>query len=187
MYPLAYDQAAGVIKAGGLIAYPTETIWGLGCDPWNEQAVSRLSLLKKRPQEKSFLMIASDISQLKRLLLHLTPSLIERLQSSYQNQPTTWLIPDPDHWIPGYVKRGYQTIAVRISSHPFVKGLCESLNQPIISTSVNHHGKRPMNDPDIIKNELGESIDFIVPKQDPLDMLGKPSVLIDLLTLQQLR
>ncbi|MBE8215480.1 MAG: threonylcarbamoyl-AMP synthase [Endozoicomonadaceae bacterium] len=182
-----YDQAAQTIKMGSLIAYPTETLWGIGCDPWNEHAVNRLALLKKRPHHKGFILIASALSQIQALLAPLNSECIQRLQSSYDNKPTTWLLPDTTEWVPRWVKKEHSTVAIRISPHSIVKYLCQTLNQPIISTSANYHGQPPLNHPSEIAQTFDKNIDYIINQYNPLEETKQPSLMIDLLTLQQIR
>lgn len=123
---------------GGVIAYPTEAVWGLGCDPWNEQAVHNLLKLKKRSIRKGLILIASSIEQFNFLLKDLPEEKLHKLQQSWPG-PYTWLVPHND-LIPYWITGDHTTVALRVSSHPLVKKLCE-LTGPIISTSANLAGQ----------------------------------------------
>ena len=95
------QQAARVVREGGVIAYPTEAVWGLGCDPWNELAVDRLLALKERPMDKGLILVANDIQQFDFLLDDLPDVWQERLASTWPG-PNTWLVPHQDRlpqWI----------------------------------------------------------------------------------------
>ena len=135
-------KAAQAIKNGDVIAYPTEAVWGLGCDPFNKQAVLNLLTLKQRDYEKGMILAASTQDQIEFLIKDLPSSQRETLKQ-YWPGPYTFLIPDPDNRIPEWVKGEHQTIAVRVSAHPIVKALCESFGGPIVSTSCNRQGMPP--------------------------------------------
>lgn len=115
-------QVARVLRAGGVIAYPTEAVWGLGCDPWNEAAVRRLLALKGRPQEKGLILVAADIGQFDFLLHDLPPAWRERLARSWPG-PNTWLVPH-HHRLPAWITGRHASVALRVSDHPRVRALC---------------------------------------------------------------
>lgn len=129
------------IHLGGVVAYPTEAVWGLGCDPLDEQAVADILCLKSRPVEKGLILIAGAIEQIEFLLEGLDYSQREKLLQSWPG-PYTWLIPHHNR-IPAIVSGKHATIAVRVSAHPVVQALCQAVGGPIISTSANPQGKLP--------------------------------------------
>lgn len=98
-----FAQAARVMHQGGVIAYPTEAVWGLGCDPYNEDALMQLLALKKRPVEKGVILVAANMAQVGPLLEGLTGDELKRLEASWPG-PNTWLLPDPQNLIPAWVK-----------------------------------------------------------------------------------
>ncbi len=155
------SQAAKAIRNGGVIAYPTEAVWGLGCDPWNRQAVYRILEIKQRPVEKGVILIGSSEDQFTPLLDPLSPEERARLKSTWPG-PYTWLIPDPDGWAPEWVRGQFDTVAVRISAHPRVKALCEATGHPIVSTSANLAGKEPLLTFSGVEEEFGVLLDGIV-------------------------
>ena len=136
-------KGAEVIRQGGVIAYPTEAVWGLGCDPWNRSAVHQLLDIKHRPVEKGVILIGSDESQFAPLLDPLSREDRHRLSSCWPG-PYTWLIPDTENWVPSWVKGQFVTVAVRVSAHPVVQALCQTVGHPVVSTSANRAGDPPL-------------------------------------------
>lgn len=129
------------LKRGGLIAYPTESCYGLGCDPANRNAVLRLLRLKQRPQRKGLILIASHYHQVARYLQPLTFTEQTKLQSDGAHA-VTYLMPtrpSAPRWLCGT----HDTLAVRLTTHPFAKQLCRSMNSALVSTSANRSGQRP--------------------------------------------
>lgn len=131
--------ARQVIAAGGVIAYPTEAVWGLGCDPYNEIAVKRILALKKRPQAKGLIIVVADLDQLQGCVGELSAAFCQRIDAA-KGVPTTWLIPDPKRRVPAWVKGSHSSVAIRVSQHAPVVELCRRWGGPIISTSANPAG-----------------------------------------------
>ncbi|MEX2131454.1 MAG: Sua5/YciO/YrdC/YwlC family protein, partial [Pseudohongiellaceae bacterium] len=123
-----------------MIAYPTEAVWGLGCDPWNQNAVLRLLSIKKRPVGKGLILVAASVDQIFPIYKNLSRPQQDQLDKAWPS-PRTWLIPDPDNWIPMLIKGAHTSVAVRISDHPLVSELCQRFGGPIVSTSANTAGK----------------------------------------------
>lgn len=119
--------------------YPTEAVWGLGCDPWNEDAVYRLLALKARPVEKGLIVVAANIHQLDFLLEDLPDVWLDRLAGTWPG-PNTWLVPHQER-LPEWVTGVHDSVAVRVTDHPLVQELCH-LTGPLISTSANPAGRR---------------------------------------------
>jgi L-threonylcarbamoyladenylate synthase len=132
------QRAARVVRQGGVIAYPTETVWGLGCDPWNEMAVDRLLALKERPVHKGLILVAGCIDQFDFLLDDLPVVWQQRLAGSWPG-PNTWLVPHQDR-LPAWITGEHDTVALRVSDHPGVQALC-ALTGPLVSTSANRAGR----------------------------------------------
>ena len=131
------NYTADIVLRGGVIAYPTEGVWGLGCDPFNERATREILQLKDRPIEKGLILIASSIEQFDFLLHDLPNALLEKLQQSWPG-PFTWVVPHYNR-IPYWITGSHQTVALRVTNHPLVKALCD-LTGPIVSTSANPAG-----------------------------------------------
>ncbi len=134
-------EAARCLHAGGILAYPTEAVWGLGCDPLNEQAVHRLLALKQRPVNKGLIIIAADFRQLQPFVRLLDDAAMQPVLDSWPG-PFTWILPaatGTPRWLTG----DHDSLAVRITDHPAASALCRAFGGPIVSTSANIAGQRP--------------------------------------------
>ncbi|HXU92293.1 MAG TPA: Sua5/YciO/YrdC/YwlC family protein [Gallionella sp.] len=134
-------RVAAHLRRGGLIAYPTESCYGLGCDPRNRNAVLRLLKLKQRPQRKGLILIASHYRQLTRFLQPLTPDEQAKLRHDGA-QAVTYLMPARAS-CPRWLRGEHDTLAVRLTAHPFASRLCRGVNSALVSTSANLSGQRP--------------------------------------------
>ncbi|BBJ00552.1 threonylcarbamoyl-AMP synthase [Ferrigenium kumadai] len=134
-------RIAAHLRRGGLIAYPTESCYGLGCDPRNRNAVLRLLKLKQRPQHKGLILIAAHYRQVARYLKPLTPDEQAKLQNDGA-QAITYLMPAKPS-CPRWLRGMHNTLAVRITAHPFASRLCRGVNGALVSTSANLSGQRP--------------------------------------------
>lgn len=134
--------ALHTLDAGGIVACPTEAVWGYSCDPWNRTAVTRLLQLKQRDPRKGLILVASHERQVMPLLEGLTWDLRERLMAHWPG-PYTFLLPDPEKWVPQWVKGDSPKVAVRVSAHPVVRELCDAWGGPLVSTSANRQGRPP--------------------------------------------
>ena len=173
------QQACETLEAGGIIAYPTEAVWGLGCDPQSYSAVKRILALKGRSQDKGLILVAAGVHQLGKLFDGLNARQLGRIEASWPG-PTTWLIPDPAKLFPDWIKGKHQSIAIRVSAHPLVHALCEQFGKPIVSTSANAAGKTAIRDRTEIETLFGGSIDYVVAGDLGADPL--PSEIRDLLS-----
>lgn len=133
---------AAHLKRGGLIAYPTESCYGLGCDPANRCAVQRLLALKGRPQKKGLILIASSPRQLRRYLQPLDAA-AERKLVADGAQAITYLMPVKP-FCPRWLRGEHDTLAVRLTAHPLARGLCRGLDSALVSTSANRSGQRSL-------------------------------------------
>ena len=178
------NNAYQAMYAGGVIAYPTEAVWGLGCDPWNESAVQRLLALKQRPGHKGLILVASRWQQIQPLIAHLNDEQIARLQQTWPG-PNTWLVPDPEDWVPQWIKGQHSTVAVRVSAHPAIKALCDAANGPIVSTSANPAGSPPARTRLKVAQYFHGALDYVMPGQ--LGASRQPSQVRDLVTNNTIR
>lgn len=139
---LQLQQASHALFRGEILAYPTEAVWGLGCDPWNSQAVAKVLRLKQRAWQKGVILIASDWAQLEPFCASLSQSQIQQMQSCWAQtgQATTWLVPSR-LTTPWWLRGNHADIAVRVSQHPGVVALCEAFGGAVVSTSANPAGK----------------------------------------------
>lgn len=131
-------RIAQIVRQGGVIAYPTEAVWGLGCDPWNGDAVERLLALKDRPLHKGLILVADNIRQFDFLLEDLPERWVDRLASTWPG-PNTWLVPHQER-LPAWITGQHNSVALRVSDHPLVRDLC-ALTGPLVSTSANPAGR----------------------------------------------
>jgi L-threonylcarbamoyladenylate synthase len=134
-------QAVEALKAGDVIAYPTEAVYGLGCDPWNEQAVNTILSIKQRPWQKGLIIIASSIEQLSPFIAPLTPEMLAEISPTWPG-PNTWLVPKSER-LPSIICGEHNTIAVRVTAHQQTAALCEAYGGAIVSTSANRAGEEP--------------------------------------------
>ena len=170
-------EAANIIKQGGVVAYPTEAVWGLGCNPWSRSAVYRILEIKSRPVEKGVILIGSSEDQFTPLLDPLSREDRAKLSACWPG-PHTWLIPDPDEWVPEWVKGQFDTVAVRVSAHPRVQELCRAVGHPIVSTSANRAGEDPLLTLADVNNEFSGELKTIVDGETGLQRI--PSQIRDL-------
>jgi len=140
-YPASYRSIAAHLKRGGLIAYPTESCYGLGCDPANRTAVLRLLKLKQRPQRKGLILIASSYQQVTRYLQPLNPVQQQHLQEAGA-AAITYLMPVKST-APRWLRGSNDTLAVRLTAFGFARQLCRGVNSALVSTSANISGMRP--------------------------------------------
>ena len=143
MTSLSLTEAAQTLRNGGVIAYPTEAVWGLGCNPSNEAAVLRLLAIKQRDVAKGLILIAAERGQLDGLLdWDVLP--VERraaVEASWPG-PHTWIVPATAR-VPRWITGAHAGVAVRVSAHPIVTALCKTFGGPLVSTSANRSGEPP--------------------------------------------
>lgn len=154
-------EAAHWLQQGQLLAYPTESVWGIGCDPFNQQAVQQLLAIKQRPLEKGMIVVTDSVSRLKMLLNSLNEDQRQQVLVSWRNdtdsdvnsqQAHTWLLPLSENLpvsIPAWITGSHHSVAVRVIDHPLVQQLCRqvvSVHNPygfVVSTSCNPSGQPP--------------------------------------------
>ncbi len=171
-------QARNVIQAGGVIAYPTEAVWGLGCDPFNQEAVERILALKKRPRSKGVLLISGDPSLFSPLLALLPDERRREVESSWPG-PNTWVLPDPGIY-PEWVRGQHTSVAVRVTEHPIVRELTAGLSYPIVSTSANTAGQIPARTLLQSRCYFADQVEYYLP--GALGGLNQPTSIRDALT-----
>lgn len=171
------QRVARVVRQGGVIAYPTEAVWGLGCDPWDEAAVLRLLALKNRSPDKGLILVADTIRQFDFILDDLPEAWLNRLASTWPG-PNTWLVPHrgllPD-WITGV----HDSVALRVSDHPLVGELC-ALTGPLVSTSANPAGRPSATSALRVRQYFPDQLDAIL--TGPLGGRRNPSLIRDLVS-----
>ena len=177
------EHASQIIRDGGVIAYPTEAVYGLGCDPGNRAALQKLLALKHRADHKGFIVVAGAESQLTQFILPLPESAAGTIRASWPG-PVTWVVPARADLHPE-LTGGRQTLAVRVSTHPVIQTLCGILNQAIVSTSANLSTQTELRSAAQVNETFGTRLDCII--DAPLGNADAPSKIFDAVTLKQLR
>ena len=156
--PLVFDKISECLTGGGVIIYPTETLYGIGCLAFNQEACRRIVKTKRRSEEKGLIVLVSDKEMLDRHF-HVPAELLERYSRS--QKPLT-LILHPKSAFPEEVSGGRDSVAVRISTSPFVKEVLRRVGEPITSTSANISGRGNSNRFIDIRRDFPSGIDVIV-------------------------
>ncbi|CAM4447790.1 MAG: Threonylcarbamoyl-AMP synthase [Legionellaceae bacterium] len=177
-------KAITVLKTGGIIAYPTEGVYGLGCDPFDPATVHRLLQIKQRNIYKGLILIAADWESIKKLVKDNIP--IEKLkvaQASWPG-PYTWIFPASDV-VPPWIKGQFDTVALRITAHPIAHALCKAFEGPIVSTSANISAHSSLKLLEDVRKEFINKVDFILPGR--VGDLNGPTLIRDVLTGETIR
>ena len=154
------SEAAQILREGGVIAYPTEAVYGLGCDPSNETAVRRILELKQRPAAMGLILIAADIEQITPFIQPLGDELRQRALNAWPG-PVTWLIPRNES-VPDWLAGSHPTIALRVSAHPLCRELCRAFGGAIVSTSANPSEQPPARTAQQVAAYFGDRLEGIV-------------------------
>ena len=161
MTKLNIQLACQALKQGNIIAYPTEAVWGLGCDPYNETAVNKILRVKDRSINKGLILIGGSVDQFEPLLSGLGIVHRDTLNASWPGH-VTWLVPDPDNLIPQWIKGSHQSVAIRVSAHPVVQKLCSTFAGPLVSTSANVAGEEEIRSRIILEDKFANHLACIV-------------------------
>ena len=155
---LSIAKAADVLLGGGVIAYPTEGVFGLGCLPDDEDAILQLLRIKRRDPRKGLILIAADASQLDDWIEPDGSALPEADVS----QPITWIAPAKSHVSP-LVRGQHAGLAVRLTTNATAAAICDAVASPIVSTSANIAGRPVARNRFVLRRQFGAIADFIVP------------------------
>lgn len=181
--PFHLRLAVRQLRAGGIIAYPTEGVWGLGCDPDNSDALRRLLALKQRDPAKGLILIAASEAQLAPRLAPLTAAQQAALAATWPG-PVTWIVPHNDTVSP--LVSGYSSgVAARVSAHLVASALCRAFGGPLISTSANPSGLPAATSALTVRRYFGRRLDYLLP--GALGGRHGPSEIRDLLNDKLLR
>ncbi|MDH5834265.1 L-threonylcarbamoyladenylate synthase [Luteimonas kalidii] len=183
--PAAIDQAVAVLRGGGVIAYPTEGVWGLGCDPFDETAVLRLLALKQRTVDKGLILVAATAAQFDTLVdwAGLDDAQRDAVLASWPG-PHTWIVPVTAR-VPRWIRGDHDGVAVRVSSHRGVADLCAGFGGPLVSTSANVAGDPAPTTRAGLGPVISAGVDLVVAGET--DGRGTASTLRDARTGRQLR
>lgn len=152
--------AVAALRAGAVIAYPTEAVFGLGCDPFNEAAVADLFTLKARPTDFGLVLIGARYAQLERFIGALSDDAIQRMASTWPG-PHTWVVPR-SATTPSWLIGCHAGIAIRVTAHPLAAQLCEAFGGALVSTSANVHGEAPARDVAQVRSCFRDTLGYIL-------------------------
>jgi L-threonylcarbamoyladenylate synthase len=180
------EQAVVELQQQQVIAYPTEAVFGLGCDPWNALALANLLHFKQRPSSKGLIVVVARLQQLDAFVdwSAIAPSMQEQMQSVWASPtPTTWVVPAQPTLQP-LLSGEHTTIAVRVSHHPVVRALCEAFDGGVVSTSANLAGQAAATTYADIERQFSNQIPCL---EGGLGEAKQASSIFDAITGQQIR
>lgn len=169
-------RAAEIIRTGGVIVYPTETVFGIGCDPWNHSAWERIMELKRRESVRTMLLLADSREMVEHMVGKLVP-LAARLADAFWPGALS-LVLRPERELPSWLYGPSGGVAFRVSKHPVSRSIIGEFGKPIISTSANISGQPPVSTFEEARRMFGDFADMVVDGDVPLS--GIPSTIIDL-------
>jgi L-threonylcarbamoyladenylate synthase len=168
-------QAVNVLIKGGVILYPTDTIWGLGCDATNKDAVEKIFRIKKRRESKSLIILVNGFTMLERYVKNIPDAAYEILDVS--DKPMTIIYPEGKNLAPGVCGED-GSVGVRICSDDFCNELITRFRKPVISTSANYTEVPPPSDFSEIEDDLIRSVDYVVKYRQTDSNKNTPSSVI---------
>lgn len=168
-------DALKVLKEGGVILYPTDTVWGLGCDATNEKAVARIYGIKKRDDSKSLVLLASDMDMVAKHVREIPSIAIDLVEVN--DVPMTIIYPDAQYLAPNVVAED-GSVGIRIPMNDFCKELCRRLRKPLVSTSANISGEPTPRCFKEISEEIKNAADYVVHPKLEADATGKASQIL---------
>ena len=177
------NEAVKVLKRGGIIAYPTEAVFGLGCDPFNKNSVLRLLKLKQRSIDNGLILIAAKWQHIENLVQPLEDNILQKAFATWPG-PITWVFP-ATKIVPSWIRGAHNSVALRITHHPIAKAICETYGGPIVSTSANIEGQPPARTTNEVLQYFPHELDYIVPGK--VGNLKQPTKIYDILTGKILR
>jgi len=172
----AIAQGVEVLRRGGLVAYPTDTVYGLGADPFNLSAVERVFEAKGRPEGMALPLLLGEVEQLEQVVAEVPPSAWVLIRRFWPGALTLVLPRAPQ--VPALVTARGWTVAVRLPDHPIPRALARGLGRPITGTSANLHGAPPARTADEVRRQLGSRVDWVLEGGPPPQ--GRPSTIVDL-------
>jgi L-threonylcarbamoyladenylate synthase len=174
LYRRELALAAAALRRGGIIAYATESCFGLGCDPQNRAVVLRLLRLKRRALTKGLILIAAEPRQLAPYVAHFP----RKALASWPG-PHTWLL-QPTATAPSWIRGRHPRIAVRVTRHEQAAALCHAAGMALVSTSANRAGERPARSYRQVLRLFGDELDYVLPGR--IGELKAPTPITDAVT-----
>ena len=145
---------------GGVIAYPTEAVYGLGCNPYDAGAVMHLLQIKHRDVSQGLILLGRSLDDFADFIVVPDKVLRNRLTSK-QTEPTTWLMPASDY-CPIWIRGKHDTVAIRVTDHKQCLSLCNTMNSAIVSTSANRIGHAPLRSALKVRQEFNDELDYLL-------------------------
>ena len=171
------QAALKVLREGGVILYPTDTVWGIGCDATNADAVARVYEIKKRVDSKAMLVLLDGAGKLQGYVENVPETAWMLLEATEGQRPMTIIYPKAKNLAPNLLAED-GSVGIRITSEPFTKALCEQLRHPIVSTSANISGEPAAKTFKEISQELLETVDYVCQFRRNDTTTYKPSSII---------
>ena len=174
------QQALRVLREGGVILYPTDTVWGIGCDATNAAAVARVYEIKRRVDSKAMLVLLDGAGKLQGYMQQVPETAWMLLEAAEGQRPLTIIYPNARNLAPNLLAED-GSVGIRITSEPFSKALCEQLRRPIISTSANFSGEPAAKIFSEINPELLDAVDYVCAfrREDTMRQLPSSIIKID--------
>ena len=169
------DEAVKVLKAGGVILYPTDTVWGIGCDATNADAVAKVFEIKRRSEAKSLVLLASDLDMVAYYIKEIPSIAIDLVEVN--DAPMTIVYPGAQGLAPAVVAED-GSVGIRIPCSEFCRNLVRRLRKPMVSTSANISGEPSPKNFKEISPEIISAMDYVVPKAFEAGATGKASQII---------
>ena len=170
------QKAVDVFKQGGIVIFPTDTVWGIGCALNNEASVKKLFTLRKRPENKAVIALVDSIAMAQEYLLLIDADVKKNILEKYWPQSVTVILPCKTEKVPEIVRGGGNTLAVRIPSHALLLPIVKELGVPILAPSANFAGEKTPTTLNEIDKELLNMVDYVLPGES---LGNKPSTIID--------
>jgi L-threonylcarbamoyladenylate synthase len=174
------DRASALLRKGGVLAYPTEAVFGLGCDPHDHAAFERLFALKRRPSTQGVLLIAADVAEIERYIdIPAVPADIMRQVRASWPGPHTWIFPRSPQ-VPAWIAGTHAGIALRVTAHSPTSLLCRAFGGALVSTSANVHGQPAARSVQQVVDCFGDALDGVL--DAPLGDQDRPTGIRDVLS-----
>ncbi len=188
MQTINFEQAIYTLKQGDVLAYPTEAVWGLGCDPRQEHAFQKILTLKQRPIEKGVILLSENIERVEPLLAELDLSMRQQVieswrTSTFDQRAYTWLLPINIE-IPTWIYGNHDRVAIRVTQHALCKQLCRGLDDFLVSTSANPADLSPAINTAQIQQYFADQVTIL---SGQLGNSPEPSRIVDAVTGQVIR
>jgi L-threonylcarbamoyladenylate synthase len=158
--PTALAHAAATLREGGVVAIPTDTLYGLAADPWNSAAVAKVFTIKGRPDDRALPLVAADVDQVEQWLGEMNP-MARRLAHRFWPGPLTLVMRAPVALAAG-VTAGGTTVGVRVPSHAVTRALCVAFERPVTATSANISGQVATDDPEKVAKTFASGLDLLL-------------------------